>query len=77
MVVKEGGFWTPPTPEELNNLLDKISAKEAVRLLGVDRITFYRWRKSERIISKANFMMIKLYVEGFVDINCEAVSGRF
>lgn len=64
--------WVAPTLLEVREQLAKVTVSEAVALFGVSRQAVFRWGssgKSHRQISKGNWVLLCLYVDGVVDID--------
>ena len=65
--------WVAPTLSEISEIIDRVGIDSVVALLGLARREpIYRWfgkGATKRKISKANFMLLKLYADGVIDID--------
>ena len=65
--------WVAPTLSEISEIIDRVGIDSVVALLGLTRREpIYRWfgkGATKRKISKANFILLKLYADGVIDID--------
>jgi len=67
--------WIRPTHKELVTIIKSVSKKEVLELLGVSSSIREYWLNGKRNITESNWKMLKLYVDGVIDINGNKKEG--
>lgn len=58
--------WVKPTLTEVREVIGPLDKRVIMSLLNVNRDIIYKWLRGDKNISKANWEILKLYVDGHI-----------